>query len=87
MSKFLHADDNDTDNNDDADNNDAKAIAIPPVFSKDRRAKNENAGPNQTLVIAWTRFTYWQSMLKVTVTLTFTPLTSKSKGNMYSISL
>ena len=44
--------------------------------------KFEEAGPTQTLVIDWTRFTYEQSMLKVTVNLTFTPLTPKSIGNI-----
>ena len=82
MSKFLHADDNDDeDDNDNADN--TKVIAIPWVFFEYSRA--EKAGPKQTLFIDRTRFSYWQSMLKVTVTLNFTPMTPKSKGNIYSI--
>ena len=44
MSKFLHADDN-YENDDDAaaddDNEDAKAIAIPRIFSENSRAENE----------------------------------------------
>ena len=45
MSKFLHADDNCENDDDDAaaddDNADAKAIAIPRIFSENSRAKNE----------------------------------------------
>ena len=37
MSKFLHVDDND-DDDDDENNDDAKAIAIPRVFSENSRA-------------------------------------------------
>ena len=42
MSKYLHAADNDHAANDKVDDNDdAKAIAIPRVFSENSRAKNE----------------------------------------------
>ena len=83
MSKFLRAKDKGDYANGDKD--DSKAVAIPRAFSENSRAKNEKAGPNQTLVMDRTRFIYWQSMLKVTETLTFTQLTTKSKGYVFSI--
>ena len=44
MSKFLHADNNTNDN-------DAKAIAIPRIYSENSRAENSNALTNGALIL------------------------------------
>ena len=60
MSKFLRA--NDKGDYANGNKDDSKAVAIPRAFSENSRAKNEKAGPNQTLVMDQTRFIYTGSL-------------------------